>query len=226
MYDSTNPLDIPADAEAVAGYLDLWAGGSWDRFTRASVKRYIARNVNEDGDTADVETGDLTPAQAPVWTRRRLAAGIVRPWCYSNTSTKSALFSAMSGAGLVLHRDWEWWSAAYSTGKPRLDPDAIATQYADPATSGGHFDLSLISDSWTQGDDMFTDADRAVMAAIFNALHRGNTDAFSVIAGSFNDDEASKAALADMQKHIDAINTGPGAPATIPPGTKIELTVQ
>jgi hypothetical protein len=146
MYDSTNPLDIPADVQAVAGYLDLWPADSWDRFTKTQLKRYIARNVNEGGDTCDVETGDLTPAEAPVWTRNRIAAGVFRPWGYCNLNTKPALFSAMANAGLVLHKDWEWWSAGYFDGSPRLDPDAIATQYANPATSGGHFDLSLVSE--------------------------------------------------------------------------------
>jgi hypothetical protein len=154
LYDSTNPDDIPVTVEAVAGYLDLWPAGAWDRFTNATIKRHIARNAAEDGDTADVETGDLTPQEAPAWARRALARGVVKPWCYCSLSVKTALFQAMAANHLILHQDWEWWSAGYFDGTPRLDPDAIATQYIDPPRSGGHYDLSLISDSWQGGDDV------------------------------------------------------------------------
>ena len=151
MFDSDTPGDIPATVEAVALYTTGATQADMDRFTNATVKLWIARHLNEDGDVIDVENYLASPTDAPPWTQRQHSLGRVRPWSYCNLSTKPALFAAMSSAGLALHVDWEWWSAGYFDTQgdpPRLDSDAVATQYGHEPYTGGHYDLSLISDAY------------------------------------------------------------------------------
>lgn len=143
MYDSVSLDQIPADAEAVAGYV----GGAWPtahllpaRFPHAHILT-IAVNAQEDADCLDVETGDATPEQAPAWFLRQLKRGIDRvPVLYCSVSMMPALVAAMTRAGI--HEDrYIIWSAHY-TNMAHIDPGAEATQWYNKA-HGRNLDVSL-----------------------------------------------------------------------------------
>jgi hypothetical protein len=143
MYDSTNPLDIPVDAPAVAGYMDglyQWSDSAWSRF-RTQLRLDITVLGNA-ADVLDVETGDATPDQAVEWVRSMRAHDYPYPGVYCNSNlwpTVKATFDA--------HRvDQPWYWIADYDGRPDIPDGAVAKQYQNAPGSGGHFDLSVISD--------------------------------------------------------------------------------
>lgn len=149
-YDSTNPFDIPADAQVVFGYIDgiyAWSAAGWARFPGAVKVRIAIFASTNDGHVLDVEPGCAwPPSVAANWIRMRQAAGLARPTIYCNLSTIAAVRAACAGL------TYDWWSAGYFDGTPRLDAGAVATQYANPPLQGGHhWDISLVSDGWMPG---------------------------------------------------------------------------
>jgi len=73
LYDSVDVTQIPAGAEAVAGYTTglypTWAS-LCAKFPNAQ-RLSIAIAASHDADTLDVETGDAAVADAPGWVRRQ-----------------------------------------------------------------------------------------------------------------------------------------------------------
>lgn len=143
MYDSTTASDIPADAQIVGGYVDgdfAWSKADWARFTQATNKITITVTGGSLAAVCDCETGDLTPEQAAGWIQAYPGNGV-----YCNRSTAPAVVAAMTAAEIPASMYWLW--IADWTGQAHMAevPGArvLATQYADPVTSGGHFDLSL-----------------------------------------------------------------------------------
>lgn len=159
MYDSVNPAAIPTSAQLVAGYVSgrwTWTAGNWARFPNSvHVTIATAASVNN-GVVLDVEQGDATPAQAPGWVATRRAAG-VDPTVYCSASTWASVVAAFTNAHIPQPH---YWIAAYPGGGPILPTlggiQAVAHQYADPATSGGDYDLSIVADHWP-GVDQETD---------------------------------------------------------------------
>lgn len=156
MYDSTNPFDIPIDAEMVGGYIDglfKWSADGWARFSRA-VRIHIAVFATTNaGHLLDVERGDATPEEAPGWVLRRRAGGAI-PGIYCNLATWSAVKAAFDAQNVVqpLYVIAEW------DNKPVLIDGAIGKQYADSVLTGKHYDLSIVSDYWP-GVDMTSPVD-------------------------------------------------------------------
>ena len=148
MYDSVTAGDIPLSAQIVAGYIDgpyTWSAADWHRFAGKTCVRITVTAAANDGDVLDVETGDATPQQAPGWVLMRRAAG-ADPSVYMNGSTWPSVRSAFASQGV---REPHYWVAFYDGGHdPAIPPGAVAHQYADPATSGGHYDLSSVADYW------------------------------------------------------------------------------
>src|SRR5207302_962487 len=146
LYDSITATDIPASAQVVAGYVNgtyRWSDADWARFPNAIKVRIATRaNVN-DGHVLDVETGAATPGQAPGWVQMRRAAGI-DPTVYCNASTQVAVQAAFDAAGVPQPH---YWIAHYDN-VPSLPPGAVAKQYIDPPSAGGHYDLSTVADYW------------------------------------------------------------------------------
>jgi hypothetical protein len=144
MYDSTNPLDIPIDAPAVAGYIDgafAWSDAGWKRFPDA-LKLVITVFGDVYGDVLDVETGDATPDQAVDWVRMcRITADEPYPGVYCNSS----LWPTVQAAFAAHQVDPPWYWIADYDGRPDIPPGAVAKQYLNAPASGGHFDLSAIS---------------------------------------------------------------------------------
>jgi hypothetical protein len=142
LYDSDQPSAIPTDAVAVAGYGDgyaepAWTNGGWARFPNAH-KLVIVVHAGDQGDVLDVERGDASPADCPGWCDRFSRPGRRAPTLYCNRSSWPAVRAAVAG------RRVDYW---ISTLDGTTDvPGAVAVQYAGSATSGGHFDRSLILD--------------------------------------------------------------------------------
>lgn len=143
MYDAVTPANIPADAEAVAGYIDgryAWSQADWARFS-TPVKVTIAVFAAHDARCLDVETGDATPDQAPGWVARQRANGDPHPWVYCSESVWSQVRQAFAAQGVP---EPIWWIAAYpgSAGAGNLYPGAHAHQWIDD----GPYDRSVLAD--------------------------------------------------------------------------------
>lgn len=150
MYDSIIVNDIPANAEAVAGYVN----GHWPTFpvlaeTHPHAKRLsVAVFSAADADCLDIESGDARPVDAPAWVRRQRARGVKRPVVYANRSTMPAVVRALRAVG-INRRMVRLWVADY-TGKPHLPllwwgirpTRADACQYTDKAL-GRNLDASI-----------------------------------------------------------------------------------
>lgn len=151
MYDSVTPAQIPADAVAVAGYVN----GRWPTFAGLAVSHPHARrlsiavNTAHDAECLDVEQGDAAPRDAPAWVKRQKARGVKRPVVYCSVSMAPAVLRALAATG-IKRRDIRLWTAHY-TFRPHLCSSecgyglkgtADATQYHDHAL-GRNLDASL-----------------------------------------------------------------------------------
>lgn len=152
MYDSTTATDIPATAGMVGGYVDglyAWSDADWNRFPATTVKVHIVVKASTNrGDVLDIERGDATPAQGPVWVMLRRGSGYPCPTLYCSRSDVPAVKAACKAAGLVFGTDWKLWIADY-TGEPHsCNLGESAVQYASPGHgAGGHYDLSCVFDN-------------------------------------------------------------------------------
>lgn len=151
MFDSVTVSEIPADAEAVAGYV----GGNWPTFATL-VKEFphakrlsVAVNADEDAECLDVERGDAINDQAAAWVKRQHAAGVKLPVVYTSVSNVTALLEDLQHSGIE-RADIRLWTAHYTDVKHRcshacgygMSTVADATQWTDRA-SGKNLDLSL-----------------------------------------------------------------------------------
>lgn len=146
MLDSTNPFDIPPGEAMVAGYVDglyAWSQEGWARFPNAVKVRIAVFSQTNDGHVADVESGDMTPAGAVQWVRMRRAAG-VDPSVYCNLSTWPQVQQAFHAAG---EPEPHYWIALWN-GDQSIPVGAVAHQFADPPSTGGHYDMSSVLDYW------------------------------------------------------------------------------
>lgn len=157
MYDSTNPLDIPTNAQMVAGYVDgttfKWPESAWGRFPQAVKVRIARRTSTNDGHVLDVETG--IPTVWPItdvnirtgirnWVSMRRASGI-EPTIYCNQLNDwQAIRGIFTSVGM---KEPYYWVARYNNVRD-IPAGAIAKQFANPPLAGGHFDLSTVADYW------------------------------------------------------------------------------
>jgi len=148
MYDSDQPADIPAGAEVIAGYVDGYAAAAWNgtsgwaRFPNA--QKVTITVMGGTADVLDVETGDATPDYAPGWVTRRRAEGLAQPIVYCNASSWPAVQAAFAAQKATPPL---YWIADYD-GVATVPAGAVGKQYADAPMTGGHYDASVISDSW------------------------------------------------------------------------------
>jgi hypothetical protein len=147
MYDSVTVSEIPANAEAVAGY----TSGKWPTYNELVAKfphahhLSIAVNSGHDADCLDVETGDATPSEAPAWVRRQHARGKKLPVLYANLSTMPSVIAALTANGI--HRsEYLLWVAHYDN-IANIPSGFDAKQYWDKAL-GKNLDVSLCSDAF------------------------------------------------------------------------------
>lgn len=148
MYDSITPTDIPLSAQMVAGYVDglyAWPDSGWLRFPKARKVGITVTGQTLDANVADVETGDLTPAQGADWGRRMLAAGKY-PVLYFSLGLWPQIKAAIEALHLQTGQFGAW--VALWDGTTEINAGWLAHQYAHPPGSGGHFDLSVVADYW------------------------------------------------------------------------------
>jgi hypothetical protein len=156
MFDSVNPLAIPTTAEMVAGYIDgadaaiheAWTA-NWDRFSNAVKVRIAVLATTNDGHVLDVESGNALPGEAPSWVLMRRAAGM-DPTVYMSLSAWPTVRQAFRDQNVAEPQYW----VAYYPAAPGIPVGCVAHQYADPVTSGGNYDLSVVADVWP-GVDTF-----------------------------------------------------------------------
>jgi hypothetical protein len=160
MYDDVTLSLIPANAQAVAGYVN----GRWANYSQV-VNRWpkakhlsIAVTAHADADCLDVEKGDATNDQAPAWVKRQLARGVYRPVVYTSVSNGPALLSTLKAAG-ISRSQIRLWTAHYTAREHLCGPicglragklllaKADATQWTDRAL-GRSLDQSLCSDGF------------------------------------------------------------------------------
>jgi hypothetical protein len=146
MYDSVTASDIPADALIVAGYVDgayTWSEADWAQFPGAAKVRIAVSASSHDAQVLDVENGDATPDQAPEWAVAVRALGFA-PTIYTSRDNVATVAAAFSAADVPQPYYWvaDW------TGTAHLIPNSVATQYANPPASGGHYDVSTTLDTW------------------------------------------------------------------------------
>lgn len=154
MFDSVNVREIPANAQAVAGYVN----GRWP--TYAAVVRgwphahhlSIAVSTSANADCLDVEPGDATNTVAAGWIKRQQARGVKRPVVYTSVSNARALLDTLAKVGIG-RTQIRLWTAHYTHVPHRCGPGcgfgmnttADATQYTNKA-QGKNLDASLVSD--------------------------------------------------------------------------------
>lgn len=146
MYDSVDVSQIPANPQAVAGYV----GGYWPNYSLL-VKKFphalhksIAINASENADILDVEIGDAVPADAPGWVKAQLRLHpTVRPGVYANASTMPSVVQELSAAGLNSSH-YTLWVAHYTGVQPSypFEQGADAVQFTDHAL-GRNLDESI-----------------------------------------------------------------------------------
>jgi hypothetical protein len=146
MYDSVTPGAIPRNAEMVGFYVDgeyQWSEKDILSFPESTVMVGIATQPHTNaGAVLDCEQGDATPEDCPPWIRMRQQAGYAVPSIYCAVSAMAAVQAACAGL------TYDIWAADW-TGAPHPVVGAVAVQYADPATSGGNYDLSAVYvDTW------------------------------------------------------------------------------
>lgn len=129
-------------AVLAAGYITgpwAWTDQQWALFGPGSRVQVVTR-LADAGDVADMETGDLTPAQAAQWARDRRAAGYCRPTIYCQRSRIGEVRAATGD--LALGADYDIWCADW-TGEAHQVPGCAATQYQNTAS----YDLSAVYDA-------------------------------------------------------------------------------
>lgn len=114
MYDSVSTGLIPADAKAVALYIDGDFRNWGSRKFKANLLS-IAVHADHDAACLDIENGDATPDQAPAWVRRQLARGQYRPVLYSARDNMPAVLEALRAAG-INRKSVRLWSAHIGIG--------------------------------------------------------------------------------------------------------------
>jgi hypothetical protein len=156
MYDSIDITQIPADAQAAAGYV----GGNWPTF--AALAKWlphahllsIAVNSGEDAQCLDDEPGDASNADVYTWFTRQLARGVWRPVLYTSVSNIDGLVATMTANGFS-RGEYRLWSAHY-TYQPHICGPATCRQTRYPCdgtqftdrSGGKNLDQSVLLDSF------------------------------------------------------------------------------
>lgn len=156
MFDSVTVSEIPAKAEAVAGYVNgayptyLQLRAAFPHAKRLS----ISVNDQANADCLDVERGDATVGQAAGWVRKQRARGVRRPAVYCSLASAQELVDALAQAG-IRRQEIRLWTAHYTHVAHRCGPGcgyglasrAEATQWTDRA-AGHNLDASLCAPSF------------------------------------------------------------------------------
>lgn len=140
---------IPANPQAVAGYLD---GGNYDEL----VARYphahhlgIATHPQIDGDCLDVEGGDARASDAVAWVKRMQAEKRFRPCVYS--SMENGMPEVVAALKVLPRASYRLWVASWSpNAAPKSVPscDGVACDGVQWLPVPFRYDASLLNDDF------------------------------------------------------------------------------
>jgi hypothetical protein len=153
MFDSVNTLDIPSDATLILAYIDgdyANLAAVTARFPHATIIPVTTTSSGSlNAQVYDCERGDGNAVSAALWASRKVSAK-QRPTIYC-----SRIGSPGYGwpdvqkqvANLKLTGQVDYGIADY-TSTPHLIPGSAFTQYANPPSSGGDYDISITNGIW------------------------------------------------------------------------------
>ena len=156
MYDSINVANLPAGADAYAGYVaGHWP--TWDalkqRFPTGPHLVSIAIAAAEHALCLDIETGDAQPWEAPAWVQAEHARNVARPILYASASKMLTVMAYLHSHNIA-RTAVRLWSAHYGAGSHicgpttcKLTPAMDGTQWTDTAAgaNGSKVDESLLA---------------------------------------------------------------------------------
>ena len=120
MGDAIYPGNLPAGLDAYAGY----DSGNWPDFPTIAGAHpgvpvlEITPWAQAKGACLDIETGDATADQFPLWWLNRCFAGVYRPVAYASISLMPNVVGYCNNAKIA-RADYRLWSAHY-TGTPHI----------------------------------------------------------------------------------------------------------
>jgi hypothetical protein len=131
MFDAVSIEHIPGDATIVAGYVN----GYWPTYNDLCARFPHAHHVSIAvtsgvvADVLDVERGDATPQDAPLWVSQMRALGR-KPVVYCSVAMWPSVQAECAKSGVA---EPFWWAADW-TNRAHLHPGSVATQWADGTT--------------------------------------------------------------------------------------------
>lgn len=155
LYDSTNAADVPPGSELVAGYVDgssAWSAADWQRFPGRKLVRVCIFNNRFDAAVIDVESGNNDATGAVPWIAGKWSRGETPTvYCFSDegpagyriSDVRAACRVAAVKLPLFWIAKWDGIAELYPS-----DPSIVAKQYANPTLTGGHYDASIVADTW------------------------------------------------------------------------------
>lgn len=147
MFDTTTPDEVPANPEAVAGYVTGFVDYAElvARFPHAH-HLSITIDASADADVLDVEPGAASPSDVAGWVDRQRARGHLKPYIYGSISNLPTVLAGIHRSQVFV------WSAHYTFHPHICAPNtcgadgtgitADATQYTN-AYDGLNVDASL-----------------------------------------------------------------------------------
>lgn len=152
MYDSTDPRNVPADAEIVAYYPHAWGSDLSHLISPIEVRIDNRGDHADDCHALDVENGAATIALASEWVRSwhtlhpsgmHTGNGFIhKPLVYISHGSVPALRAALSGL------DYDLWDAWWNVGPIQVD-NAWGHQYVDRGPHGENYDMTVVfDDTW------------------------------------------------------------------------------
>lgn len=252
MKDSTNWQAIPVGTPLVAGYVPpsrfAWPAAAWARFA-GSIEVRITPSAAVSGrgiQVLDVEAGDASPGQLPGWVNASRAAG-QEPTAYMNYSAWAAAINACTSANVAVPQFWvALWNNVQDL--PTINVGgvtytAVAHQYADPNTSGGDYDVSVVASHWPGVDSLEDDVpayqvhlpdpsgDSHIEMSVRNCtelwLHTGYGVQLTATAVMFFGPTAPSGGFTGVGGEVDNLVVGdnrPG-PIAVPPGA-VQVSVR
>jgi hypothetical protein len=144
MYDAVDVSNIPKDATIVAGYVDGRYANFNELVNTFPDAQHVSITVTGSpwAMVADIEGGDLTPAEGAAWAKRAIAEGH-RPTLYCSQSEWTAVIGALGGFGPRGIPDVDFWIAEWTGIRHRI-AGTVATQWSSSET----FDISETDGIW------------------------------------------------------------------------------
>jgi hypothetical protein len=159
MADSIVPGNLPPYPDYLVYVDGLWPTAAKVRALHPSARLLTMTVLGGQAiaDGCDCEPGDLDPAEAAAWTKRRLNAGAWRPVQYASASNMAGVLAADAALG-ISRGQVRLLSAHYGQGEhicgpstcKAMDVDADGTQWTDAAhgVGGTLIDLSILNDDF------------------------------------------------------------------------------